>query len=242
MTGRLNIGAITFIRPRRCWPRPSPRGAWTWWRWAIVARVAADEFDVVHVHHLGKGALMMASAPGASRFVFTGHDPRLMNGYRVSWRRLESFRFVVRRADAVVALSDAELQFTLRCVPGLAGLCRHDRERLPQRYLLPPTATPRLAPSLPARPFQLLFVGQLIPMKAVDLLLEAMAILGPRIKFNLKVVYQNSTLERSLRLAARLGIADRVDFLGLKSATEIAELYRAADLFVLPSHGECSRR
>ena len=70
------------------------------------------DFDVVHVHHLGKAALVMAAAPPGARFVFTGHDPRLMNGYRVSWRRMTAFRFVVSRADAVVALSDQELGFT----------------------------------------------------------------------------------------------------------------------------------
>jgi len=39
-------------------------------------------------------------------------------------------------------------------------------------------------------------------------------------------------------LAARIGVADRVQFLGLKSTGELAKLYRTADLFVLPSHGE----
>ena len=82
---------------------------------------ASEEHDIVHVHHLGKAALVMASAPPGLRFVFTSHDPRLMNGYQVSWRRLASFRFVVRRADAVVR------SFGRRSSTSRATACRPPR-------------------------------------------------------------------------------------------------------------------
>ena len=76
-------------------------------------------------------------------------------------------------------------------------------------------------------------------MKGVDVLLKALEILAPRCRFELQLVYQNSHMELAYReQAARSGLADRVHFLGLKSAQELAALYRAADLLVLPSHGE----
>jgi glycosyltransferase involved in cell wall biosynthesis len=160
-----------------------------------------------------------------------------MNGYRVSWRRRASFRFVARRADAVVTLSDAELQFTRECVPGCSSRALTIANGFPGDVFSYRPRDPDA--SSPARPFRLLFVGQLIAMKGVDVLLEALAILGPRTRFELQLVYQNAGLESSYRtLAARLGVADRVHFLGLKSGEELAELYRAADLFVLPSYGE----
>lgn len=194
-------------------------------------------FDVVHVHHLGKAALMMATSPPVSRFVFTGHEPRIMNDYRVSWRRKASFRFVVSRADAVVTLSDTELDFTQARFPASRRKSVTIANGFPSDVFFHAPRDERL--SLPDRLFRLLFVGQLIPMKGVDVLLKAVKILESMRKIELQLAYQNSCLESSYReLAAQLGIADRVHFLGLKSAHELAELYRSADLFVLPSYGE----
>jgi glycosyltransferase involved in cell wall biosynthesis len=196
-------------------------------------------FDLVHVHHLGRGALVMASAPPGARFVFTSHDPRLMNGYQVSWRRLTAFRFVVRRADAVVALSDAELQYTCDTVPASAEKSVVIANGFPGDVFSYVPRAPRIASNGSGPSFKLLFVGQLIPMKGVDVLLHALETLAPRLKFSLQLVYQNTQMESAYReLAARIGLADRVEFLGLKSAAELAELYRAADLFILPSRGE----
>jgi glycosyltransferase involved in cell wall biosynthesis len=201
----------------------------------------SGKFDLVHVHHLGKAALVMASAPPGARFVFTSHDPRLMNGYQVTWRRLASYRFVAGRADGIVVLSEAERQFASASVPRSAGRIVTIANGFSSdvfSYGPPRGEGPPLAPGH-GRPYRLLFVGQLIPMKGVDVLLRAAALLGPNTKFELQLVYQNSGLELTYReLAARLGIADRVQFLGLRSADELAALYRAADLFVLASHGE----
>jgi glycosyltransferase involved in cell wall biosynthesis len=148
---------------------------------------------------------------------------------------------VAARADGIVVLSEQERRFAAATVP----------RRVEQIVTIangfssdvfsygPPADEGRpLAPGRD-RPYRLLFVGQLIPMKGVDVLLRAAALLGPAMKFELQLVYQNSSLELTYReLAARLGIADRVQFLGLRSAGELAGLYRAADLFVLASHGE----
>jgi glycosyltransferase involved in cell wall biosynthesis len=183
----------------------------------------------------------MASAPTGARFVFTSHDPRLMNGYQVTWRRQASFRFVVNRADGVVVLSEEERRFTAGSAPeSAARIVTIANGFSSDVFSYAPTATETQSFS-PGRdrPFRLLFVGQLIPMKGVDVLLRAAALLGPRTKFELELVYQNAGLELTYReLAARIGIADRVQFLGLRSAEELAALYRAADLFVLASHGE----
>ncbi|WP_162199408.1 glycosyltransferase [Aurantiacibacter luteus] len=44
--------------------------------------------------------------------------------------------------------------------------------------------------------------------------------------------------ERLVQLADRLGISNLVDFLGIVPAEDLPDLYRAADLFALPSTGE----
>ncbi len=87
------------------------------------------------------------------------------------------------------------------------------------------------------QPWQLLFSGQLIPMKRCDVLLRAFA--RVRHDARLTMVYQNSALEKELKsLAANLGIAERVRFTGKVQPRELAALYRASDVLVLPSRTE----
>ena len=77
----------------------------------------------------------------------------------------------------------------------------------------------------------LLFVGRLVPYKGVDVLLEAMRDV-PAVALLVGEGPQRAALRRQ---ADTLGVADRVRFLGEVSDDELAALYRACDLFVLPS-------
>jgi glycosyltransferase involved in cell wall biosynthesis len=85
--------------------------------------------------------------------------------------------------------------------------------------------------------WNLLYAGQLIKLKRVDLLLKVLAKLPSNVELSL--AYHVADLEATLKAQARaLGIARRVHFLGAKSARELAKLYQESDLFVLPSSGE----
>jgi glycosyltransferase involved in cell wall biosynthesis len=76
-----------------------------------------------------------------------------------------------------------------------------------------------------------LFVGRLVKYKGVDVLLEAMRGVPAT-----AVLVGNGPERAALqRTAERAGVADRVRFLGAVSPDELAALYRACDLFVLPS-------
>lgn len=96
--------------------------------------------------------------------------------------------------------------------------------------------------------YVLLFVGRIQPLKAPDILLKAVAEMlrsRPNIQAKLKVVIcggpSGSGLEQPqslVDLANQLGIANLVDFLKPKPAIELANLYRAADLVIVPSHSE----
>ena len=96
--------------------------------------------------------------------------------------------------------------------------------------------------------YVLLFVGRIQPLKAPDILLKAVAEMlrsRPSIQAKLKVVIcggpSGSGLEQPqslVDLANQLGIANLVDFLKPKPAIELANLYRAADLVIVPSHSE----
>jgi glycosyltransferase involved in cell wall biosynthesis len=76
-----------------------------------------------------------------------------------------------------------------------------------------------------------LFVGVLRPYKGVDVLLRAMA----RVKAKLVIVGRGPNRLELSSLAARLGISNRVSFLGEVSESERRILLHSCDVFVLPS-------
>ena len=194
-------------------------------------RIEYSNFDVIHVHHLSFGAVAAAASSSAAPFVFTIHSVTAMNG-TLSPVRLKALEFVLSRADAVVALSNTEreflqLRFQMNDTPVVIrnGI---DSETF--------TFLPRGSALKSARP-TLLYVGQLIPLKRVDVLIDAMRQLPKDVE--LLLVYHNRTLEEQLKLQSQsLGLAERVRFLGPKTPRELASLYQQADLFVLPTSSE----
>ena len=95
-----------------------------------------------------------------------------------------------------------------------------------------------------------LFVGRLQPLKAPDVAVRALAELDrilpdDGLPTRLVIVggasgpaHGESSPEGLRRLAADLGIADRVAVLAPRPQDELAALYRAADVVVVPSHSE----
>jgi glycosyltransferase involved in cell wall biosynthesis len=96
---------------------------------------------------------------------------------------------------------------------------------------LPPPVLPRQE-----GPWRLLFVGQLIPLKALDVLFRALAMIRPEISVVLRMVYHNSEqLVQLQTLAQQLSINDIVTFVGSRDAAGMIEEYRLADMLLLPS-------
>lgn len=94
----------------------------------------------------------------------------------------------------------------------------------------------------------LLFVGRIQPLKAPDVLVGAAAEMldrNPGLRPRLRVVINGglsgSGLDRGdalPKLASELGVQDVVHFLDPVPREELRELYRAADVVVVPSHSE----
>jgi D-inositol-3-phosphate glycosyltransferase len=92
-----------------------------------------------------------------------------------------------------------------------------------------------------------LFVGRLEPLKGVDVILRALALLtagGRYPEARLLVLGADSgsgvggEQARLRRLAAELGLTDRVEFLGSVPQREVATYYAAADALLMPSYSE----
>ena len=192
-------------------------------------------FDLVHVHHFGSGALRAATGARRAPFVFTTHDPFAMNGLPVGWKRRLTDGLLLRRTDAVVALSNAERDFLIR------------------RYGLRPSSVAVIPNGIDTRIFDrqteppqggepcLLFAGQLKEFKGLDYLLQAMPLVRaafPPVK--LQVVYQTAALlDRYRAQTEQLGLDGSIEFAGPKTPRELAALYSTASVVVAPSLGEC---
>ena len=97
----------------------------------------------------------------------------------------------------------------------------------------------------------LLFVGRIEPLKGIDTLFHAIAILRSHIPQCLSNLYlsiiggdldgvehENAEMQRLKILREELGLADLVAFLGAKSQETLHYYYAAAEAVIMPSHYE----
>lgn len=89
-------------------------------------------------------------------------------------------------------------------------------------------------PPSPTEPLRLLFVGRLIPCKALSLLLEAVARCR-QIPIRLRVVGDGPMRAPWEQRMRELHVEDRVVFVGARSQAEVAEELRETHVFCLPS-------
>jgi glycosyltransferase involved in cell wall biosynthesis len=83
----------------------------------------------------------------------------------------------------------------------------------------------------------LLAIGNLYPVKGHRHLISALSILGrSHPQTHLAIAGRGDLLPELEGLAANLGVADRVHFLGLRA--DVPQLLASADIFVLPSVSE----
>jgi glycosyltransferase involved in cell wall biosynthesis len=198
--------------------------------WRRALRIASSGADVTHVHHAGPATLALGSRRTTAPLVYTPHcgtvHPRVRQ--RIAHRRM------LCQAQAVVALSPAE---AARCG---AGTRRGVRTVVIPNGMDASSFTPvaRAAPSAAER-FRLLYVGQLIPIKQVDLLVRAVARPELRGRCELRLVYHTDHREAELRRLARdLGVNEQVTFVGRRSGPALVREYHEAHVQLLASRTE----
>lgn len=148
-----------------------------------------------------------------------------------SWRDrlMRALRdWTVKRASAVTVPS-ASLAGVVEAWQSGSG----PRVRRIPNGVLVPAALPR-GRTTSSEGLDVVFVGRLIPLKRVDLLLEAIALCDG---VHLTVVGDGPERDRLVALAARLAVADRVQFLGaLSHEAVLGELARAHVLVMASEH------
>jgi glycosyltransferase involved in cell wall biosynthesis len=100
-------------------------------------------------------------------------------------------------------------------------------------------ARARLAGEVEMRGRVVLYIGNILPVKGLEVLIDAFARLaGQGADFTGLLIGQGPLRPRLEDRIARLGLRDRVKLLGPRPHDRLPDWYRAADLFVLPSHSE----
>lgn len=189
-------------------------------------RLDMSAYDVVHIHHLSWSSIAASTDHGDTPFTFTLHATR------PAYARAAPF--VMSRADGIVALWEGQAEAfasTYKTSGAAVVVIPNGIDVHTFRYQLrePPLA----------RPWRLLYVGQLIPDKGVDLLLRATAALRGRHDVRLDLSYHVGIDEARLRaLTKTLEIEDIVRFMGRTPQDQLGALYQAAHIVVLPSTGQ----
>lgn len=199
----------------------------------------AHRYDAVHVFFsLPTGAMLpLLNLRGAAVVVslrgsdVPGYDPYNLGMQRAHRLLLPLTRWIWRRADRVVAVCESLGRLTSHTCRGLTYSVVPNGVDL---TLFRPTETPRVRQTGRLR---CLAVARLVERKGLGELIRAFAQLE-RGRFELEIVGDGPD-DRVLRdLAAGLGVAGEVRFLGSLDRAGVAQRYREADLFTLPSSAE----
>lgn len=204
------------------------------WR-GLVALLRDRRIDVVHSHEFTMGVYGGFAANSlALPHIITMHGGRY---YAERWRRRTALRWAAGRSRALVGVSDATADDLRRTLSSVADRVRVVPNGIP--FVAGNRAGARASLGLGDAKRLILAVGNLYPVKGHDVLLRAFAMIAnePESSAWSVAIAGRGEAEASLRqLAAELGIADRVQLLGLRS--DVPDLLAAADLFVLPSRSE----
>jgi len=189
--------------------------------WA-VPDLMAGKFDIVHVvkpYDFPVGAHVRYY--GGARMVYNSHGTDFFPG-DILFRRAIDGAFACSRYNA--AMVEARYQIPI-------GVSYNGYDAALFRPLAPdPVLRARYAPD--DAPL-LLYAGRLVTFKGLDHLLDAVALLNGGLRLILAGEGPHrANLEAR---AARLGIANRVHFLGPVPHTDLPKLHAISDAFVMPS-------
>lgn len=224
---------------------------------ALAAHPATPGLDLLHGHYwmsgwVGRLAARRLGLPLVQSFHTLGrakNDTLAPGDVPEPPLRLAAEERVVADADAIVAPALSEIA-TLRqrygAVPGKVHLVEPGVDL----DLFSPAIDRQAARESLGGGRIVLFVGRLQPLKAPDTAVRALAALdallpADGVPTRLVIVGGASGNGNGVsdphslrRMAADLGVADRVAFLAPRPHPELAPLYRAADVVVVPSHSE----
>lgn len=200
-------------------------------RYLFAAIASSRGADIVHVHTPNLLASLAALFSSRTAKVVV-HWHADIAGKGVLRRLTQPLEFLMLlRCDAVVCTSAAYLETS----PALRGF-RFKCKVIPLGISEPSPACVASRSDFVeeiSKPY-ILFIGRLVPYKGLDDLLRVVALLTSGIRCVIVGVGPEGT--RLRELAEKLGIADRIDFLGRAEHAHLDELLSGAAVFCLTSN------
>jgi glycosyltransferase involved in cell wall biosynthesis len=187
-------------------------------------------------HPDGQAAVQVARRLGVPAVVMVGGTDVLVLGHGSARRR--AIRRVLEDADAIVTVNQ-DLRRTVREWDLPASKIHVVRRGVDAARFRPGTreaARRRLGIDPGGR--MLLWVGHMVPVKGLEVLIDACADTAGRTRCHLYLVGDGALSHALQRRCAKLGITKQVTFVGYVPHSDLADWYTAADLTVLPSHSE----
>ena len=207
----------------------------------VALRVLAknrNRFDIVHCHG-ALAALLLARIMGSRvPVVYTMHDasPWIASYSTISERAFRKFAYLLidvpclRCVRKVIAVSPA-----LRDEARRLGAPDTRAVFIPNGVQIPLLKAQK--PTMRGRGRYGLFVGQLVPRKNVELIVEAAKRLAD-LDMRFIVVGDGPARLSLIELARRIGVAEKVSFRGYVDEDTLSNYYRGAVFFVFPSVAE----
>ena len=197
----------------------------------LIDRLGSEAIHVFFGFHAYPGifaAMRYCSATGRKFFVWM--EPVVEEGWKYF------FRYFIYRIHAKWFSSSLQGVFII----GTMGIPFLLRCGFPKKMIIPfcyPINTHRAVKCHDLgheNNFRVIFVGELIPLKRVDLLIAALSEVDvPNIEAT--IVGDGSKRKELEQLALTLGVESRIEFKGSKINSEILPLIQEHDLLVLPS-------
>jgi glycosyltransferase involved in cell wall biosynthesis len=236
---------IEFVYPRYLFP---PRGFRSWYgplflacaRPAFERALAEFQPDVIYTpwaYPDGWAAVELGHRAGLPVVITVrGSDVLLAHSFRGRAQRTAE---ALRRADAVVAISRDLAQHVLAfgTDPRRVQVICHGID--PASFYPGPREEARARLRLSGDEPLILSIGNFVPVKGTDVLIEACARLAHQgLRFQCCLI-GDGTLRRCLEeQIARLGVGERVRLLGRLPNEKLPDWYRSAHVFALASYSE----
>jgi glycosyltransferase involved in cell wall biosynthesis len=239
------VDGIEVHHPRYYYPPGLMRSRYGWFLWHSIRPTilnVLDRFqpDVVlagWIHPEGDSALRVSGLASVPCVVWSGGSDALVLPRDPA--RRACIADVLARCDAIVCVSD-HLKRAIIDLGAQDSSVHIVRNGLDQSRFFPgdrEAARRRL--KLPAHGKMILWVGNFVPVKGVEVLIDACATLRDRgVAYRLCLIGGGPMRSTLAARVARAGLQELVSFMGKVPNEKLADWYRAADLTVLSSYSE----